>query len=148
MKSDLQRRNIRQDEANPPMKKKTKSCICLWDPHNRLLYMEFCDTIKEGDGHQILRCWRYFIMLFNETKRTNYSSEAFTLLAQYHFLRSPRAAMQHIWNRTINVHGCAGKNISCDLHMVLDCIKLFWVMVVTRFLYSLHCYLIDNNLLG
>ena len=82
-----------------------------------LLYMEFCDAIKEGDGHQILRCWRYFIMLFKETKRTNYSSEVFALLTQYHFLRSPRAAMQLIWNRTINVHGRAGKNISCDLHM-------------------------------
>ena len=25
--------------------------------------------------------------------------------------------MQHIWNRTINVHGRAGKNLSCDFHM-------------------------------
>jgi len=25
--------------------------------------------------------------------------------------------MQLVWNRTINVHGNSGKNISCDLHM-------------------------------
>jgi len=56
-------------------------------------------------------------MLFKETKRTSNSFEAFTLLAQYHFLLSPRAAMQLIWNRTINVHGYAGRNVSCDLHM-------------------------------
>ena len=82
-----------------------------------LVYMEFRDAIKEGDGYRILRCWRYFLMLFKETNRSNYSGEAFSLLAQYHFLLSPRAAMQLIWNRTINVHGHAGKNVSCDLHM-------------------------------
>lgn len=82
-----------------------------------LLYMEFRDAIREGDGQRILRCWRYFLMLFKETKRTNYSGEAFTLLAQHHFLLSPREAMQLLWNRTVNVHGHAGRNISCDLHM-------------------------------
>ena len=56
-------------------------------------------------------------IFYKETKRTNYSSEAFTLLAQYHFLLSPIAVMQFIWNRTINVYGRARKNISCDLHM-------------------------------
>ncbi len=30
---------------------------------------------------------------------------------------SPRAAMQLLWNRTVNVHGRPGRNISCDLHM-------------------------------
>ena len=82
-----------------------------------LLYMEFRDAIREGDGHRILRCWRYFLMLFKESKRSNYSGEAFILLAQYHFLLSPRGAMQLLWNRTVNVHGLPGRNVSCDLHM-------------------------------
>ncbi len=47
--------------------------------------MEFSDAIKERDGNRILRYWRYFMLLFKETQRSNYSSEAFTLLAQYHF---------------------------------------------------------------
>ena len=27
-----------------------------------LLYMEFNDAIREGDGKRILRCWRYFLL--------------------------------------------------------------------------------------
>ena len=50
-----------------------------------LLYMEFQDGIREGDGERILRCWRYLLLVFKASRRTNYSVEAFTLLAQYHF---------------------------------------------------------------
>lgn len=82
-----------------------------------LLLMEFNDAIHEGDGHRIIRCWRYFLVLFKATKRTNYSIEAFTLLAQHDLLYSPRMAMQLLTNRTINTHGKAGKNIPCDLHL-------------------------------
>lgn len=82
-----------------------------------LMYMEFRDAIREGDGSRILRCWRYFMILFKKTRRTNYSVEAFNLLAQYHFMLSPREAMQLLWSRTVNVHGRAGRNIACDLHM-------------------------------
>lgn len=79
--------------------------------------MEFKDGIREGDGHRMRRCWQYLMMLFKKMKRTNYSVEAFNLLAQYHFVLSPRETMQLLWNRTINIHGRAGKNIPCDLHM-------------------------------
>ncbi len=82
-----------------------------------LLLMEFNDAIREGDGPRIIRCWRYFLLLFKMTNRTNYSIEAFTLLAQYHFLLSLRMAMQLTMNRTVNIHGRPGKNVSCDLHM-------------------------------
>ena len=82
-----------------------------------LLYMEFIDAVREGDGERILRCWRYFLLLFKATGRKNYSIEAFTLLFQYHFLYSERMRMQLIWGRTINVHGRIGRNIACDLHM-------------------------------
>ena len=82
-----------------------------------LLYMEFVDAIREGDGHRIIRCWRYFLLHFKIERRINYSIEAFTLLSQYQFLLSPRMAMQLTWNRTINIHGHPGKNVSCDLHL-------------------------------
>ena len=82
-----------------------------------LLLMEFNDSIREGDGDRIIRCWKFLLPLFKSTKRTNYSIEAVTLLAQYHYLFSPRMAVQLAWSRTINTHGRTGKNISCDLHL-------------------------------
>ncbi len=81
------------------------------------LLMEFNDAIREGDGLRILRCWRFFLPLFKAADRTNYSIEAFTLLSQYEFLFTPRMQRQLLWNRTVNVHGKAGRNVSCDLHM-------------------------------
>lgn len=82
-----------------------------------LIYMEFKDAIREGDGERIIRCWRYLLVIFKVTGRTHYSVDAFKLLAQNSFSLSPRGAMQLKWNRTVNVHGRIGKNVSCDLHM-------------------------------
>lgn len=85
--------------------------------------MEFNDAVREGDGNRICRCWQYFLLIFKATQRKNYAVEAFTLLAQLNFLFSPRMAAQLKWSRTINTHGRAGKNISCDLHMEhLNCL--------------------------
>ena len=47
-----------------------------------LLYMEFVDAVREGDGERILQYWRYFLLLFKATGQKNYSIEAFTLLTQ------------------------------------------------------------------
>ena len=41
-----------------------------------LLYLEFSDAIREGDGLRILRCYRYFLPLFRASKHKNYSIEA------------------------------------------------------------------------
>ena len=62
--------------------------------------MEFKDSIREGDGERIIRCWRYLLPLFKVSGGKNYCIEAFTLLAQYSFLLSPRNAMQLMWSRT------------------------------------------------
>ena len=59
-----------------------------------LLYLEFCDAIREGDGMRVIRCWRYMFLVFKCTDRKNYAIEAFTLLAQYHFLLSKRQTHQ------------------------------------------------------
>ena len=82
-----------------------------------LLYLEFSDAIKEGDGMRVLRCWRFMLLIFHCTGRTNYSIESFTLLSQYHFLFSRRQRAQLIWGRFINTHGLPGNNIPCDLFM-------------------------------
>ena len=82
-----------------------------------LLYFEFSNSIREGDGNRILRCWRYFLLLFKAARREKYSVEAFILLVQYHFIFTERMKMQLLWSRTINVHGKRGRNIPMDLQM-------------------------------
>ena len=56
-----------------------------------LLLMEF--AMREGDGSRILQCWKYFLPLFKAKHHKNYAIEAFTLLAQYEYLLSPRMAI-------------------------------------------------------
>lgn len=83
-----------------------------------LLLMEFNDGIHEGDGNRIVRCWSFFLLLFKASNRTNYSIEAFNLLANYRYLLSPRQAMQLKWSRTVNAHGFLGRNIPPPLAWV------------------------------
>jgi len=82
-----------------------------------LLLMEFIDSIKEGDGERILRCWKYMLLYFKVSHKVKYSIEAFHLLAHYHYIYSERLCRQLLCSRTINVHGKPGKNISMDLHL-------------------------------
>ena len=82
-----------------------------------LLLMEFIDAVREGDGERIIRCWKYFLPLFKSSDRTNYSIEAFNLLLELEYVMTPRMKQQLMWERTINVHGKPGRNVSMDLHM-------------------------------
>lgn len=82
-----------------------------------LLYFEYRDAIKEGDGERVMRVWKFLLLLFKASGRTNYSIEALTLLTQYYLILPPRLAEQLKWSRFVNVHGLPGHNISCDLHM-------------------------------
>ena len=59
-----------------------------------LLWAEFQDAIREGDGLRVLRCWRFLLLVFKAARRKNYSIEAVTLLVQYHALLSPREKEQ------------------------------------------------------
>ena len=81
-----------------------------------LMYMEFQDAIREGDGQRVLRCWKYMLLLCKASNRRNYALEGLNLLFQYYNYLSPRAE-QLLYSRFINVHGLPGRNISCDLHM-------------------------------
>lgn len=82
-----------------------------------LLFMEFKDAIREGDGDHVFLVWKYLFLLFKASGRRNYSIEAFILLSQYHLILPEKLAEQLKWSRFINTHGHAGHNISCDLHM-------------------------------
>lgn len=82
-----------------------------------LLFLDFKDTVREGDGDRDLRLWKYLMLIFKATGHRNYAAEAFTLLSQYHIILPPNLAEQLKWSRFVNVHGLPGHNISCDLHM-------------------------------
>lgn len=82
-----------------------------------LLYTEFVDSIREGDGLRVLRCWRFLMLIFKANNRRNYAIEAFIILAQQQFILSGRQSQQLLYSRFINTHGLPGKNISCDLYM-------------------------------
>ena len=83
-----------------------------------LLYLDFKDAVREGDGDRIIMIWKYFLLIFKATGHTNYALEALTLLTQYFITLPPNFAEQLKWCRFINTHGdLPGHNISCDLHM-------------------------------
>ncbi len=82
-----------------------------------LLFFDFKDAVREGDGDQMLLIWKYMLLLFKATGRKNYAIEALTLLSQYHITLPHNLAEQLKWSRFVNVHGLPGHNISCDLHM-------------------------------
>lgn len=82
-----------------------------------LLYSEFSDGIREGDGDRVIRCWKFLMLIFKAAQRKNYSCEAFALLAQMEFILSPRLSKQLKCSRFINTRGGKGRNIPCDLHM-------------------------------
>lgn len=82
-----------------------------------LIFLEFKDAVREGDGDRVFLIWKYLLMLFKASQRKNYAIEALTMLSQYHLTLPPNLAEQVKWSRFVNVHGLPGCNISCDLHM-------------------------------
>ena len=93
-----------------------------------LLFMNYRDSIKEGDGDRLVNCWKFMLPIFKATDRRNYAIEAFNTLVNIKIL-PPRLAHQLVWSRFVNVHGIQGRNIPFDLqieHMnrlVKDCVK-------------------------
>ena len=78
-----------------------------------LFYLEFQDAIKHGDGDCDMIVWKYLLLLFKASKRTNY---ALTYLAQYYLIFPPRLTEQ-LNGQFVNMHGLPGRNVSCDLPM-------------------------------
>ena len=82
-----------------------------------LLFLNFKDSIREGDGDRILLMWKYFMLIFKAMGHKNYAAEALTLLSQCHITLPQNLAEQLKWSRFINTRGLPGHNVSCDLHM-------------------------------
>ena len=82
-----------------------------------LLWFNFYDSIKEGDGERIFRMWKFNLLIFKAAKRKNYSIEALNLILQIDHVLSPREAAQVKWSRTVNTSGRPGNNVPMDLHL-------------------------------
>ena len=82
-----------------------------------LLWHNFHDSIREGDGDRMLQCWKFNLLAFKAARRKNYSIEALNLLLQINYLLSPREAAQVKWCRTVNTTNHQGHNIPMDLHL-------------------------------
>lgn len=81
-----------------------------------LFFLDLKDAVREGDGDRVLLQWKYLLLLFKSSGRTNYSIEALTFLTQYYMLLPPNLAEQLKWSKFVNTSGLPGHNISCDLH--------------------------------
>ena len=77
-----------------------------------LLYLDFKDAIREGDGNRVMRDWKYFLPIFKATGHKNYALEALTLLSQYFVTLPTNLAAQIKWSRFVNVHGLPGRNMN------------------------------------
>jgi hypothetical protein len=85
----------------------------LWHGLN---YKIRVDAIRENDGPRIITHWRFdLIDLFNK-HHPKYVIMAAKLLLNVSGGGSERLAKQLMWNRTINVNGGRGKNVSKDFY--------------------------------
>ena len=77
----------------------------------------FDDAVKEGDGERILRCWKFFMLIFRGYKHIKYAFAALQLLFFSTCLLSKRLCHFLKWNRTVNSKRGKGHNISLDLRL-------------------------------
>ena len=82
-----------------------------------LLWRNYYDSVREGDGMRVLCIWKYLLLVFKAKKRHNYCKEAAILLFQFHYVLSDRLRMQLMTSRFINTKGRVGCNMPSDLYM-------------------------------
>ena len=109
---EVMTRNRKRSDDNDNIKMYAEEVITLG-----LIYSEYSDAIREGDGDRVMRIWKFLMLIFKAAQRKNYACEAFNLLAQQKFILSQRLSQQVKWSRFINARGGAGNNIPADLHM-------------------------------
>lgn len=70
-----------------------------------LLFLNFHDAIREGDGERVFLCWKFFFPIFMAAGRTKYTIEAFSMMCQRYYLFSERQVKQLMYSRFINTSG-------------------------------------------
>ena len=84
--------------------------------HFGTMVMEFRGGWGNGDSDRMFTCWRLLLPHFIVAGRTKYSLEALRLQIQVKSVLSPQLAHHVKWDRFVNTHGGAGRNIPCDLY--------------------------------
>ena len=80
------------------------------------LFFNFLDVIKEGDGAQIMRQYKY-ITLYCKADGSHSTKYALECLYQFFLVRgllSQRDSERFVWNRSVNNSGKKGANIPLD----------------------------------
>ena len=73
-----------------------------------MIWHNYYDAIKEGDGGRVLRIWKYLMLIFRDTGHRNYAKEAALLLINYHFASTERVALQIMTSHFLNTNGRVG----------------------------------------
>ena len=84
-----------------------------------LFFLNFLDSVCEGDGERILRQYKYLMLLCRAdgAHSTKYALECLYQLLLVNGCLSESEAEVFTWNRTVNNRGGAGKNIPFDLEV-------------------------------
>ena len=83
-----------------------------------MLIINFWDGISEGDGEQVIRCWKIFLLyLKHHGALSKYALEALYLMFQIDTLLSPRSSHHLMWNRFVKNKQGPGGNIPLDLQL-------------------------------
>ncbi len=77
-----------------------------------------CITTAAGDGERTIRNWKYSLVVYHDTHKTNYRLEAFLLLVAVQALLSKGLAEQVKWSR-LSLSGGEGKHLDGDYVMEL-----------------------------
>ena len=82
-----------------------------------LLLLELRDSIHNGDGPRIFRCWKFMLLHWKHAGHTKYAYETIELISSIKAAASPRIAHELLWCRVVNTRGGAGNNIPVDLFL-------------------------------
>lgn len=84
-----------------------------------LFFLNFLDSVSEGDGERIMRNYKYLMLLCKAdgSHSTKYALECLYQLLLVNGVMSEKDAEVFIWNRSVNNHGGMGMNIPLDLEV-------------------------------
>lgn len=91
--------------------------------HYASLALEVKDTVAEGNGSRVCRCWKIMLLHFHSNGQSKYTFEALHHQVQLATFPPP-VAHQLKWGLFVNTHGGQGRDIFCNLHNE-HLIKLF-----------------------
>ena len=81
-----------------------------------MLFFNFLDAIREGDGERVMRQCKYFLLYCraDDSHSTKYALEMLYQFFLVHALLSERDRERFVWNRFVNNHGEKRVNMPLD----------------------------------